>query len=202
MTMFQSAAGIFGILAMWLSLLFAMLVVGDELGNSDYRDYGAKWPCHLSTAESDRVYRWSLVALFTWLVSQGSGFLKYSSYLREHVNANDQLRRLLDLGFVISGQLYLAALFLLATLFEWGLACNNGDGTLRGSNFLWGSAALWIAGVGAMHAMSNKEKKKNNNNSGAIFRAEHLVGGAANEERATLILTAPSIVRSSNNNYT
>tara|TARA_B100001094_G_scaffold93579_2_gene89447 strand:- start:5523 stop:6122 length:600 start_codon:yes stop_codon:yes gene_type:complete len=186
----MSGAGILGIVAMCLSFLFLMLVVGDELANSDYRDYGADWPCHLSTAESDRVYNWTMVALFMWLLSQGAGFMKYSSYMREYFENNDHPRRLLNLAFVLAGQVYLAAVFVIACLFEWGLTCNNYLDTLSGSNFLWAAGGLWIAGVAAMHAMPGKMVTvKGEEYRGAIFRAEHLVGVVAPQTEKMTLLT-------------
>lgn len=169
-----------------------MLVVGDELANSDWRDYDAEWPCHLSQSESDRTYRWSLVALFMWLISQGSAVLKYSRAggAREHFEQHDTARRLLNLAFVLSGQLYLGAVFLLSSQFEWGLTCNNFDGTLHGSNFLWGAASLWVVGVACMHAMPGRwvtPVAEGGNRMGAVLRAEHVVGGAPPAETMTLL---------------
>lgn len=156
-----TAAGLLGLLLMALSLLFMLLVVGDELASSDYRDYGAEWPCHLNTVESDRVYSWSLVALFMWLTSQGTAFMKFKGN-RELFERNEVARRTLDFVLTTSGQLYLGALFLLATHFEWAMTCNHSNATLTGSNFLWGSAGLWIAGVAFMHAMPKRLKQEKN----------------------------------------
>ena len=196
MMLSSSASGILGILCMWLSLLFAMLVVGDELANSDWRDYGADWPCSLSQAESDRMHSWSLAALFMWLISQATAVLKYGTRrTREYFEKNDNPRRALNLAFVLSGQIYLGAVFLLSSQFEWGLTCNNYDDTLRGSNFLWGAASLWVVGVACMHAMPGKwvtpVLDDNSNSNNAVLRAEHIVGmvaGGGAEEKMSLLL--------------
>tara|TARA_Y100000389_G_scaffold186449_1_gene206812 strand:- start:181 stop:765 length:585 start_codon:yes stop_codon:yes gene_type:complete len=192
MSSILSASGILGILSMWLSLLFLMLVVGSDLKNSDWRDYDAKWPCSLSQAESDRVYNWSLVALFMWIITQGAAMLKYSKYstgVREYFEQNDNPRRALNLVFVLSGQIYAGAIFILASQFEWGLTCNNYDKTLRGANFLWGSVSLWLVGVACMHAMPGKWVTPTLNGTrpdGAILRAEHIVGMGATEKISLL----------------
>jgi len=190
MSSILSASGVLGILCMWLSFLFLMLVVGDELANSDWRDYGAEWPCSLSQAESDRMYRWSLAALFMWLISQATAMLKYGKKLRQFFEKNDNPRRLLNLVFVLSGQIYLGALFLLSSQFEWGLTCNNCNQTLRGSNFLWGSASLWIVGVACMHAMPGKwvtpVDDPDRRPLTAVLRAEHVIGMQSTEKISLL----------------
>jgi hypothetical protein len=184
---FLSGVGILGIVCMWLSFMFAMFVVGAELANSDYRDYGAEWPCHLNTIESERVYNWTFVALFMWLVAQGSALLKYRKGTREYFEARVGAGRGLNLVLVGAGQVYLGALFLLATHFEWGLTCNNYNDRLHGSNFLWAAAALWIVGVAAMHCMPGQGVTAVGDPAkGAIFRAEHLVTGAGAEKMTLL----------------
>ena len=181
------AARILGILCTWLSFLFAMLVVGDELANSDYRDYGSDWPCHLNTVESQRMYDWTLVALFSWLTVQGAVILKHVKGPREFFDANHAARRSMAAVVAGAGQIYLGALFLLATHFEWGLTCNNTNGDLRGSHFLWGAVALWIVAVCVTHWLYTPNGRGSSAPNLAIsVKAEHLVNGAGAEKMTLL----------------
>lgn len=183
-----TAAKILGTLCAWLSFLFVMLVVGDELANSDYRDYGARAPCHLNTVESQRVYSWTLVALFSWLTVQAAVMLKHTNGPREYFEKNHSAQRSLNAAAVGAAQIYLGALFLLATHFEWGLTCNNTNGDLQGANFIWGAAALHIVAACVMHWLYRPlAGRGSSDEAGSIsFRAEHLVNGAGGEKMTLL----------------
>ena len=167
----SSVAGITGLTLLLLSFVLAMVVVGDELGSSDYRGYGADWPCVLSAEESDLVYHWSLSVLFMWLLTQGIAAMRYMG-AREYFDANVGRRNILDFLFVTVSEVYLGSLFVLAALFEWGLTCNNYNRHLDGSSLLWGACVTHIAGVACMHAMPKKKKTTDTSGEeeGAVIR--------------------------------